>query len=542
MQNIIFTSITRRGELTMVYNHSGKDDDSIEERFKEMFKNIQFSFFMPPPATSSTQRKEGKEQKEADERVLKTIRNFNLKPRDIKAWLDRFVVKQDEAKKVLAVTVCDHYNHVRHCIENPDAVKEEEYHKHNVLLLGPTGVGKTYLIRCIARLIGVPFVKADATKFSETGYVGRDAEDLVRDLVKVANGNIELAQYGIIYLDEIDKIASAPSTTGRDVSGRGVQVNLLKLMEETEVSLFSQTDLIGQVQAILDMQRTGDTTKRSINTRHILFIVSGAFDSLAEIVRRRIGTAKIGFSSQDTRPQRDTDYLKLAETRDFIEFGFEPEFIARLPVRVVCEPLEVEDLEQIILNSEGSILKQYQRDFAGYSIDFKITPDAVRAIAEKAYQEKTGARALMTVFERLFRDFKFHLPSTSIKSFEVTKETVNSPQTVLEHLLSLETSPRVQAERILSQFAQNFEKEYGLNIVFSSGAITKLIELSQTENKSLQDICNERFRNFGYGFKLISRNTGKTRFTITTKLVENGEQELGKMVAESLRKKENQAS
>lgn len=525
----------------MEYSRS-QNDDSLEERFREMFKNAQFSFFMPPPASSFKQRKQDTDQCEADERILKTIREFKLKPRDIKAWLDRFVIKQDEAKKVLAVTVCDHYNHVRYCLENPDAVKEDEYHKHNVLLLGPTGVGKTYLIRCIAKLIGVPFVKADATKFSETGYVGRDAEDLVRDLVKVANGNIELAQYGIIYLDEIDKIASATSTSGRDVSGRGVQVNLLKLMEETEVSLFSQTDLIGQVQAILDMQRTGDTSRRSLNTRHILFIVSGAFDSLTEIIRRRIGTAKIGFASQDTGKQLDTDYLKLAETRDFIEFGFEPEFIARLPVRVVCEPLDVEDLVQIILYSEGSILKQYLRDFGGYSINFKITPDAVRAIAEKAYQEKTGARALMTIFENLFRDFKFELPSTSIKSFEITKETVDSPKTVIDKLLSQEKSPRAHAKRILLQYAQNFEKEYGLQLIFSRDAITKLIKLSQIQNKSLHDICNERFRNFGYALKLISRNTGKTRFTITTKLVENGEQELAKMVAESLGEKRDNKS
>ena len=206
---------------------------------------------------------------------------FDFLPRDIKAHLDRFVIKQDEAKKVLSIAVCDHYNHVNYLrhLKSEDAVRAEEteYAKQNVILVGPTGVGKTYLIKHIAELIKVPFVKADATKFSETGYVGGDVEDLVRELLRRADNDVERAQYGIIYIDEIDKIAAASTNSGRDVSGRGVQTNLLKLMEETEVPARSPQDIAGQIQAMMDVSQRGKKSPSNINTKHILFIVSGAF-------------------------------------------------------------------------------------------------------------------------------------------------------------------------------------------------------------------------------------------------------------------------
>src|SRR4051795_810961 len=208
---------------------------------------------------------------------------FDFLPRDIKAHLDRFVIQQDEAKKVLAIAVCDHYNHAKYLrrLARKDATRagETEYAKQNVILVGPTGVGKTYLIKHIADLIQVPFVKADATKFSETGYVGGDVEDLVRELVRRADGDIQRAQYGIIYIDEIDKIASASGHSTRDVSGRGVQTTLLKLMEETDVPLRSANDLQAQLQAAFEFQRRGGKPKReTIPPRHFLFGVSGAFE------------------------------------------------------------------------------------------------------------------------------------------------------------------------------------------------------------------------------------------------------------------------
>src|SRR5271163_1597661 len=220
--------------------------------------------------------------------------SFDRKPRDVKAYLDRYVIKQEEAKKVLSVALCDHYHYVRLAREGHG---QPHYAKQNVILLGPTGVGKTYLIRNAADLIGVPFVKADATKFSETGYVGADVEDLVRELLRRADNDIERAQYGIIYIDEIDKIASASNGSGRDVSGRGVQTNLLKLMEETEVPARSPNDISGQIQAMMDLTQRGKKSPGTINTKHILFIVSGAFEGLEKIVNKRLRDAAIGFAA-----------------------------------------------------------------------------------------------------------------------------------------------------------------------------------------------------------------------------------------------------
>ena len=266
--------------------------EELQKQIQSMFKNINTkASFLHFDQNSSGQPKEkdgssSGSDSHQDEESLQRIKEFSLKPRDVRDYLDRFVVKQNEAKKVLSVAICDHYNHVRQCLGDPDLALQD-YAKQNILLLGPTGVGKTYLIRCIAKLIGVPFVKADATKFSETGYVGHDVEDLVRDLVKIANGNTDLAQYGIIYIDEIDKIATKSNAGFRDVSGRGVQINLLKLMEETDVNLHSQNDLVGQMEAMMDMMNKGNPKKkRTVNTAHILFIVSGAFDNLAELVKK----------------------------------------------------------------------------------------------------------------------------------------------------------------------------------------------------------------------------------------------------------------
>ncbi len=472
--------------------------------------------------------------------TLHRIREFNLKPREIRDYLDRFVIKQYDAKKVLSTAICDHYNHVRACLENPELL-EKDYHKQNIILLGPTGVGKTYLMRNIAKLIGVPLVKADATKFSETGYVGYDAEDLVRDLVKLAGGDVDLAQYGIIYIDEIDKIASSPNMQGKDVSGRGVQINLLKLMEDAEVNLFSPTDMMSQMQAMMEMSRGGKPRKRTINTRHILFIVSGAFDKLGESVKKRLEASSIGFSTEEIKPlERETDYLKHVETPDFIQYGYEPEFVGRLPVRVSCDELSPEDLADILLTSEGSLLEQYRLDFKGYGVDFKVTPEAVKAIAERAHKEKTGARGLMTVLERTFRNFKFELPSTAIKSFEVTTETVGDPQATLKDLLK--ENQHLQREVLrkdLEQFAKRFDDKHDLHLVFDDDAVDCLIDESVQKDQTIRALCEAKFRDFEHGLKIVSRNTGEKSFKINRAMAQNPDKQLSKLVVDSFKRGQN---
>lgn len=353
--------------------------------------------------------------------------HFDLKPRDVKTHLDRFVIQQDEAKKVLSVALCDHFQHVRLTQEGH---KAPFYTKQNVLLLGPTGVGKTHLIRSAAELIGVPFVKADATKFSETGYVGGDVEDLVRDLIRRVNGDVAKAEHGIIYLDEVDKLAASDSG-GRDVSGKGVQINLLKLMEDADVPVVSPNDIMGQMQSI--MPRPGQPQREAgatINTRHILFIVSGAFAGLTNHIRQRLALA-----GKEIPGGREEDLMELAMTSDFISYGFEPEFIGRLPVRVACQPLGENDLYDVMRRSESSLLRQYERAFAAYGIEVKWKADGLRRIARLAATEGTGARGLMTVCERVLRDFKFELPSTGVRKFSVTRELVDDPKTSLAKLL-----------------------------------------------------------------------------------------------------------
>ncbi|MBC2594144.1 AAA family ATPase [Ruficoccus amylovorans] len=477
------------------------------------------------------------EEKEKDEEILRRIREFSLKPKEIRDHLNRYVIKQAEAKKVLSVAICDHYNHVRQCLEN-SKLRDREYSKQNILLLGPTGVGKTYLMRNIARLIGVPFIKADATKFSETGYVGYDVEDLVRDLVKAANNNVELAQYGIIYIDEIDKIASAGETGGKDVSGRGVQINLLKLMEDTEVNLFAPNDIMGQMQAMMSMQRGGKKQQpQSISTRHILFIVSGAFDKLAESVKKRVEAASIGFAAN--HDDTDTDpyaYLKQSSSADFIKYGFEPEFIGRIPVRVACESLQSEDLAEILTSSEGSLLNQYRSDFAGYDISFNITTEAIQEVARQAHAEKTGARGLMTVLERLFRNYKFELPSTAIKSFEVTTDTLTEPEHALKELIveNLHLQDEVW-KTDLARFTEAFRNTHGFTLTFEDEAAEVIITAATEADKTIRAVCEEKFKDFQHGLQIISRNTEKTEFTITAAAAKDPDKELSQWVVASFR-------
>ncbi len=460
---------------------------------------------------------------------------FTLTPREVKQHLDRFVIRQEEAKKVLAIAVCDHYNHVRECARDPDLARRD-YSKQNVLLVGPTGVGKTYLIKHIAELIGVPFVKADATKFSETGYVGGDVEDLIRELVHKADGNLELAQAGIVYIDEIDKLAAAPNVQGRDVSGRGVQTALLKLMEETEVSLRSPMDMQSQIQAALEFQRKGKVTRESVNTRNILFIVSGAFQKIGEQVRRRVASGRIGFMTEPAQELSHDDWVAQAATRDFIDYGFEPEFVGRLPVRVFCHALSEEDLFSILKTSEGSILRQYEAAFRAYGIEAEIEEAAMRWIAAQAAGEETGARGLVTVCERLFREFKYALPGNGVDRIQVDAAFVEQPESVLARLLEEgRAKAAVLRHEDVAAFCTKFEEKHGLKIRFTPEAEARIVTLATETDRSVRGWCEVAFEDYQFGLNLLRTRSGETTFLLPVEAVEAPDQYLSQQVLRSYR-------
>ena len=474
------------------------------------------------------------------------IFHFHYQPRDIKAHLDRFVIRQDEAKKVLSVAVCDHYNHVNHvrrlARESEREAAALEYAKQNVILLGPTGVGKTYLVKHVADLIGVPFVKADATKFSETGYVGGDVEDLVRDLIARADGDNNLAQYGIVYVDEIDKIAAASNLAGgRDVSGRGVQTTLLKLMEETEVPVKNPLDIQSQLQGAFEFQRRGGKSgarKETINTRHILFIVSGAFERLRDQVSRRLRQSSIGFAAGEGGAVPDAAILRQVQTRDFIDYGFEPEFIGRLPVRVVAEELTADDLNEILHKSEGSIVRQYERAFHAYGIEASFSDGALRTLAEQAAGERTGARGLVTVFERLLRETKYALPGAGVDRLAVDEAFVADPAGSLARLL-IEGAGRLRERQehttadAVGAYAEDFRRAHGVMLRFDDEATHRLAEKAAAEQVAARELCDRLFKDYQFGLKLIQKNTGQSVFTLPASAVDAPDKFISDLVVKS---------
>ena len=503
--------------------------------------------------------------------------NFDLKPEDLVSYLDQYIVKQDDAKAILATKICTHFSRIKYLMASPEKTSEIVGGiKNNILMIGPTGVGKTYIIKLIAKKIGVPFVKGDATKFSETGYVGGDVEDLIRDLVSETNDDIELAQYGIIYIDELDKIAANKQMIGADVSRTGVQRALLKPMEETDVDLKVSHDPISMIQEIERFRKTGKRDKRSVNTKNILFIMSGAFSDIPEIIKKRMQDQGIGFGAKIISAKEEVDILKHVKTEDLIEYGFETEFIGRLPIKAVFDNLTETDLYEILKNPNNPIILGKKLDFAAYGIDVKFEDKVLRLLAKQAFKENTGARGLVSAVEKALLLFEKKLPSTNTKKFSVIVSVMEDPEGYLKKLLNIsktkeleQTFERLELEEkkfineyiitnkknlsdkynltftssridvVASYYCKNimdigntiksiksyyddikkielyFFKNSDINIVLEENAIDFIIEQLINSGITLNNLYKKLTKEFEDGLKLIREQTGKNRFFIT---------------------------
>lgn len=503
--------------------------------------------------------------------------HFDMKPEELIAYLDDYVIKQDEAKAILATKICTHFNRITQASKGKITEPVAGRIKSNVLLIGPTGVGKTYLIKLIAQYLGVPFVKGDATKFSETGYVGGDVDDLVRDLVRTADGDVKKAEYGIVYVDEIDKIAATPGRQGADVSRTGVQRAFLKPMEETEVEMKVPHDPVSQMEAIEQYRATGEKSQKRVNTKNILFIMSGAFTGLEETIGQRVQQRSIGFEQDVASPRRDFQLFKNVKSHDLLEYGFESEFVGRLPVIAVLDELSKEDFFEILISPNSSVVVSKKQDFNAYSIKLQFEAEALREISSRAVAEGTGARGLVSIVEDVLLHYEKKLPSTGIRHLVLTKDMVKDPVGELQRLLSNKKIQKEQKKRYselvkeerkrfisfieskqkhyfaknglvlnrkrsrliasicqeeisdprkicqdiieriehIQQYAAAMTEEYGIDVSFSVAAVDRIITEEPQTMETVDSRCENIMSACEYGLRLLSQKNWADKLEIT---------------------------
>ncbi len=430
-----------------------------------------------------------------------------LTPRQIKEHLDRYVIGQEEYKKRLSIAASFHFAIIRHLEEQVEESDVKRFRKKNTIIAGPSGSGKTYCAEVLGDLLEIPTLIVDATDYTEAGYVGKSADDMIRELIDIAPGGNrqEKADFvnrygGIIFIDEIDKKAKDGKMIGHDISREGFQRAVLKLVERKYVSIDNPMSPASQFQEVMDRQRpSGKKQKNMISTEKILFVVGGSFkrpnDDLEKIVKERLrhqsgrvredgGFVVVGFGESQTEARAHTlmNYYKAAGTDDYIRYGLIPELVGRIPIRTHVNLLSKNDLIRIMRDTEDSIINQYKAEFKAFGIDVSFTEDALEFVAEISENQKTGARALVSVWENILTDFQFELPGSNFKELTVDKELCVSSKDVL--LKMLEKSPFVD-------FIETFKSEYGIELKLGPEAQDYILEFAQKNGQQVSSAVKD---------------------------------------------------
>jgi len=456
-------------------------------------------------------------------------------PREIKEHLDKYVIGQEEYKKRVSIAAAYHFAMLKYLHEHPDQTKVHRFRKKNTITAGPSGSGKTYCIEVLGDLLAVPTLIVDATDYTEAGYVGKSADDMIRELIDLAPGSSrkEQAQFvsthgGLIFIDEIDKKAKESGLVGHDISREGFQRAVLKLIERKQVPVDNPYSPASQIQEVMDRQRGVESQKSEnmISTEKILFILGGSFerphDNLEEIVKKRLATRGGRFSDEGAlviqgfaaapedggRPERYRNYYPEATADDFIRFGLIPELVGRSPIRTFVNLLSKNDLTRIMTDTEDSILDQYRMEFDLFNIDLEIDASAIDYVAEISENKRTGARALVSVWESILTDFQFELPGSNFTRLTVDRDLCERPRDAL--LKMLEKSPFVD-------FEEGFRREYGVELVLSEEAQQYIEEYAASKGIQVSDAIKQLLQSVN----ALNYMNVTGPFTITREMVED---------------------